>query len=278
VPSSQFSGLLLTKLILPSLPSSILPRGPLLDRLDRVLEHELTLLSAPAGFGKTTLMRSWVAQHQERCAMAWLALDMGDNDPVRFWRYVTMACQRFEVASDSSTPPLGSLTLEFLRHAQGLSLTGPQYLSFEMALTGLINDLAHLSQPGVLVLEDYHVIAEASIHETMATLIAHLPPMIHVVLLSRSDLPLPLARLRAQGELMELRASDLRFTLAETRLFLQQSLPFSLIRGDDCASSGTYRGLDCWIKAGSSSSPGAFQRAATHALSGNVQRALPSYS
>src|SRR5690242_563641 len=157
-PSNQFSGLLTTKLILPSLPSSILPRGPLLNRLDLVFEHKLTLLSAPAGFGKTTLMRSWVAQHQEQCAMAWLALDAGDNDSVRFWRYVTVACQRFEVASDSSTPPLGSSTLEFLSHTQGLSLMGPQYLSFETALTGLINDLARLDWPGVLVLEDYHVL------------------------------------------------------------------------------------------------------------------------
>ncbi len=228
VPPGKSSGLLTTKLIVPSLPSSILPRGPLLEWLELALEHKLTLLSAPAGFGKTTLMRSWVAQHQERCALAWLALDAGDNDPVRFWRYVAMACQHFEGASDSSTPPPGSSTLELLRHAQGFSLTGPHYLSFETVLTSLINDLARLSRSSVLILEDYHVLTETSIHETMATLIEHLPPTIHVILLSRGDLPLPLARLRAQGELLELRASDLRFTLAETRLFLQLALSSSL--------------------------------------------------
>ncbi|HET8843160.1 MAG TPA: hypothetical protein VFN35_16990 [Ktedonobacteraceae bacterium] len=228
VASGQFSGLLLTKLRLPSLPPSILPRGPLLDRLDQALEYKLTLLSAPAGFGKTTLMRSWVAQHQDQCAISWLALDTGDNDAIRFWRYLTMACQRFEAAADASIPTFGRSTLEFLRHAQGLSLTGPQYLSFETAQAGLVNDLAQLSCPCVLVLEDYHVLTEASIHEVMAMLIEYLPPAIHVVLLSRGDLPLPLARLRAQGELLELRAPDLRFTLAETRLLLQQSVPFPL--------------------------------------------------
>src|SRR5690349_5710106 len=163
--AGQSAGFLLTKLIFPSLPSSVLPRGPLLDRLDLILEHKLTLLSAPAGFGKTTLMRSWVAHQQEQSAFTWLALDAGDNDPVRFWRYVTVACQRFEVASDSSAPLLGSSTLEFLSHAQGLSLMGPQQLSFETALTGLINDLARLNQPAVLVLEDYHLITEQNIHE-----------------------------------------------------------------------------------------------------------------
>lgn len=162
VASGQFSGLLLTKLRLPSLPPSILPRGPLLDRLDQALEYKLTLLSAPAGFGKTTLMRSWVAQHQDQCAISWLALDTGDNDAIRFWRYLTMACQRFEAAADASIPTFGRSTLEFLRHAQGLSLTGPQYLSFETALAGLVNDLAQLSRPCVLVLEDYHVLTEAS--------------------------------------------------------------------------------------------------------------------
>jgi len=194
------------------------------------------MLSAPAGFGKTTLARAWLDTHrseQETLAVAWISLDAGDNDPIRFWRYVITACQRFAVptplSTASSSPALiGSAALELLRHVQRFSLNAPGEISFEAMQAELINDLAGISHNCILVLEDYHVVREPIIHETIAALIEHLPPALHVLLLSRGDLPLLLARMRAQGDLLELHAADLRFSLAETRLFLQEALPFPL--------------------------------------------------
>lgn len=208
--------LLRTKLTLPRLRQSLVPRTPLLSRLDEGLERKLTLLSAPAGFGKTTLVSEWIATRselREPPSVAWVALDAGDNDPVRFWRYIITACQRFEAA-------VGKAALELLRASRRLPL--------EAALTAFINDLAQLERRCVVVLEDYHVITSPRISETLAYLIDHLPVLLHVVILTRSDPPLPLARLRAHDDLYELHAVDLRFSTEETRAFLQQSLSFSL--------------------------------------------------
>ncbi len=208
--------LLSTKLALPRPHQSLVLREPLLARLDEGLEHRLTLLSAPAGFGKTTLMSEWIATRSELRdppAVAWVSLDAGDNDAVRFWRYVITACRVF----DAST---GESALELLRASRRLPL--------EAALTTFINDLAHIEHRCVLVLEDYHVITSPQIHETLAYLIDHLPVMQHLVILTRSDPSLPLARLRARDDLYELHAADLRFSLAETQSFLQQSLSFAL--------------------------------------------------
>ncbi len=208
--------LLKTKLALPRPRQSLVPRESLLSRLDQGLERKLILLSAPAGFGKTTLVSEWIATRRElreSPSVAWVSLNAGDNDVALFWRYVITACQAFEAT-------VGKAALELLRASRRLPL--------EAAITAFINDLAQLERRCVLVLEDYHVITSPQIHETVAYLIDHLPAMLHLVILTRSDPPLPLARLRAHDDLYELHAADLRFSMAETRAFLQQALSFPL--------------------------------------------------
>src|SRR6266446_5521699 len=215
--------LLSTKLTSPRLRSSLVSREPLLARLDEGLEHKLTLLSAPAGFGKTTLVSEWIATRSERRdspPVAWVSLDAGDNDPVRFWRYVITACQVFD-------PAVGESTLALLHMSRRPSLESV-LATFINELATFINELAQLVYRGVLVLEDYHVITAPQIHESVAFLLDHLPATLHLLMLTRSDPPLPLARLRAHGDLSELHAADLRFSLQETRAFLRQALPFPL--------------------------------------------------
>ena len=204
--------LLTTKLHLPQARRDLVPRPRLFDRLHQGLRSKLTLVSAPAGFGKTTLVSAWLATRnaqQEPPPAAWVALDAGDNDPVRFWRYVITACQTFDAA-------IGHSALALLHTAQ--------QPAWETVLTLFINDVAQLSRQGVLVLEDYHVITAPQIHETVVFLLDHLPPRLHLIMTTRSDPPLPLARLRAQPDLTELRAADLRFSLAETHAFFQHAL------------------------------------------------------
>jgi LuxR family transcriptional regulator, maltose regulon positive regulatory protein len=214
-PPDMFE-LLSTKLALPRPRPSLVLREPLLARLDEALEYKLTLLTAPAGFGKTTIVSEWIAtrgERQDAPPVAWLSLDAGDNDPVRFWRYVIAACQAFQAG-------IGESALAQLQTSRRPSL--------EIVLTTFINELAQLAHRCVLVLEDYHVITSPQIHETMAYLVDHLPAKLHLLLLTRSDPPLPLARLRAHDDLYELHATDLRFSLAETEIFLRQALPFPL--------------------------------------------------
>jgi LuxR family maltose regulon positive regulatory protein len=177
--------LLSTKLALPRPRPSLVPREPLLAWLDEGLEHKLTLLSAPAGFGKTTLVSGWIATRSERKDLppvAWVSLDAGDNDPVRFWRYVITACHAFH-------PAVGESALALLHTSRRLP--------WESVLTTFINELAQLEHRGVLVLEDYHVINWPQIHEKVTFLLDHLPATLRLVILTRSDPPLPLARLRA---------------------------------------------------------------------------------
>ena len=228
---SQLAGadeLLRPKLRPPRLASNLVRREALFARLDEGLDRKLTLLSAPAGFGKTSLISQWLDQKAEERgsspwekpsyppAVAWVSLDAGDNDPVRFWRYILIACQVFQ-------PDLGSAGLELLR--------APWQPRFEAMLTAFINELTELQGDHILVLEDYHIITSSQIHQTVTFLLDHLPLTLHLVLLTRSDPPLPLARLRARGALNELRSADLRFSPAETRAFLQQALLPSLSAG-----------------------------------------------
>jgi LuxR family maltose regulon positive regulatory protein len=209
--------LLVSKLSLPQPRPSLISRERLLAHLDDALEHKLTLLAAPAGFGKTALVSQWAAHLQTRrprLPVAWVSLDGGENDPLRFWHYVISACQVFRA-------DLGEAALALL---PGQSPS--RQFAQEAVLTALLNNLATLPQPGVLVLEDYHSIRNAQIHEALATFVDHLPPALHLLLLTRQEPPLPLARLRGQNELVELRAEDLRFSLEEIHAFFRRTTPF----------------------------------------------------
>ncbi|CAG0936541.1 serine/threonine-protein kinase PknK [Thermoflexales bacterium] len=207
------SDLLATKLRRPALAAKRVHRPRLLQRLNDGLDsgRRVTLVSAPPGFGKTMLLSAWVAEN--RRLAAWLSLDEGDNDPIRFWSYLIAACQ-------SIRDKVGAAALALL-HA-------PQPLSEEVIPTILINDLAGLEDSFVLILDDYHVIQNQSIHTALAFLIDHLPDQLHLVLSTRVDPPWPFARLRARNQLIELRALDLRFTPDEAAVFLNQLMGLNL--------------------------------------------------
>jgi LuxR family maltose regulon positive regulatory protein len=219
VQTANSQELVSTKLALPRLGGPRLARRSLLARLHAGLQHKLTLISAGAGFGKTTLAVEWVHSSWEQAAgpaVAWVSLDSGDNDPLRFWRYVFTAVQ-------SLNPEASSLALA--------RLEASQESPFEAALTALINALADHPGRDLLILEDYHFITNPGIHAGVAFLLEHLPQALHVVILTRGDPPLPLARLRARSEINELRALDLRFSLAETQAFLQGAVSHPLAPG-----------------------------------------------
>lgn len=203
--------LLRTKLAPPRLPAALVSRPSLLARLDEGTATKLTLISAPGGYGKTTLVAQWLATRREPAA--WVALDPSDDDPVRFWTYVITACRVFG-------PGLGKAALADLRTSQSLS--------FESLLTSFINELAALPAPGILVLEDYHAIISPQIHTSLAFLLDHLPDTLHLVLMTRSEPPLGLARLRTRNQVVEINAADLQFSREETRTFLEQILRVSL--------------------------------------------------
>ncbi|NTU83767.1 MAG: helix-turn-helix transcriptional regulator [Chloroflexales bacterium] len=205
--------LLATKLHLPPARPTLFPRPQLFARLQAGLLGKLTLIAAPAGFGKTSLLSAWRATPAgSTLRWAWLSLDAADSDPTRFWSYVIAA--------------LGSLQPDREHPALAL-LHAPQPPPVETVLTPLLNSLSTLPADAVLVLDDYHLIDAPPIHRGLAFLLDHLPPQVHLVLLTRADPPLPLARLRAQGSLSELRAADLRFTAEETAAFLT-GLPLSV--------------------------------------------------
>ncbi|NJR59442.1 MAG: LuxR family transcriptional regulator [Cyanobacteria bacterium CRU_2_1] len=211
--------LLITKLYLPSLPSlrqsPLVPRKRLLEKLNQGLASKLILISAAAGFGKTTVLSEWV--HQVKLPISWLSLDERDNDPIRFWMYCVTALQQ-------SHQNIGEATLAMLRFASRSSEGSPEPISPGAFLTPLINELAQLQTDFVLVLDDYHLITTAAIHDALTFLFEHLPFQMHLAIATRVDPPLPLAKLRVRAQLTELYAHDLRFTDAEATAFLNQSL------------------------------------------------------
>lgn len=209
--------ILSTKLYIPLARPHLVARPRLLDRLNQGLTHRLVLISGPAGFGKTTLLSEWVqggGRPEAYPYVAWLSLDQADNDPVRFWMYAIAALQTIR-------EDLGEAALTILQ--------SPQPPVIEALLTGLINDIAALApEPLVLVLDDFHLITAPPILDALLFLVDHLPPRMHLVLAGRSDPPWPLARLRARGELIELRTDDLRFTAAEVADFLNNVMGLDL--------------------------------------------------
>ncbi len=218
VERSSWLPLLQSRLSPPHLPLSLVERSRLLARLDASLMHRSTLLQAPAGFGKTTLVNQWIVARRRQGkspAVAWVSLDASDNDPVRFWYAIIKACQTLQ-------PHLGRDALNLLSRPVQPPFEPPP---LETVLSLLLSDLVQQVPDGLLILDDYHLIEGPRIHETMAFFIDHLPTTLRVLLLSRSEPPLPLLRWRTRGELYELHPVDLRFTPEETSAFLQQALP-----------------------------------------------------
>jgi len=195
----MFSPLLATKLYIPSVRQELVSRPRLIEQLNAGLDRKLTLVSAPAGFGKTTLVTEWLGSIAH--PRAWLSLDKGDNDPARFLAYLIAALQQVDPAIGQS--------------AQAM-LQGSQPPPPEALLTALINDIAATVSPFILVLDDYHLITALPIHQQLAFLLEHAPPQMHLGLVTRGDPPLPVSRLRARGQMVEIRQADLRFTAKET--------------------------------------------------------------
>ncbi len=219
--------LLATKLYIPPVRPDWVPRPHLISRLDAGLTRKLTLISAPAGSGKTTLASGWLTRLKTpdadagqpensipaRRGVAWLSLDEGDNDPARFFAYLATA--------------LGTVGAA-LGGGLGRTLEGSQLPSVQTLTTVLVNDLAAWSEPLVLALDDYHTLDDLTIHEALGLLVERQPPNLHLVLITRQDPPLPMPRLRARGQVTEIRQHDLRFGPEETAQFLNESMGLQL--------------------------------------------------
>ena len=197
------ASVLATKLHVPRAQPGFVPRPRLTARLDEGLARGVSLVCAPAGSGKSSLVAAWA--RAAAVPVAWLSLDPGDNDPARFWRHVVAA---LDLASPGLTGPTSAL----------LSVSTPPPPAELVA--ALLNELAGRDGEVVLVLDDYHVIDSPELHGSLVFLLDHLPAGLRVVLVSRSDPPLPLARLRAKGQLAEVRPADLRFTVPEAAALL----------------------------------------------------------
>jgi ATP/maltotriose-dependent transcriptional regulator MalT len=220
-------GLLRTKLYLPSGRSHLVARPRLVARLKEGLTRPLTLLSAPPGFGKTTLLSEWVAQ--DNFPVAWLVLDADDNDPVRFWSYFIAALQRINAAIGTSSLGLLQSPTEAALDSMLKALVNEIDSFRDDQATGSIpNEIEGLRAHFILVLDDYHIIETPAIHEQFSFLLDHIPPRMHLVISTRADPPLHLARLRARNQLLELHEVDLRFTRAEAAQFLNETMSLSL--------------------------------------------------
>lgn len=247
------SWLLATKLFVPHPQTQDVRRHRLLAQLDRALAVPLTLVVAPPGYGKTNLIATWIAERiaaesrdeaqydstsnrssliVDHSMFAWVSLDHGDNDLATFVRYLVAACRRFD-------PEVGTTTSAMLQQMAALPL--------ETILAPLLNDLAILPNRNVLVLEDAHLLHDRRVHSALAFLIEHLPPRVHIIVSSREELPLPVARLRAAGKLLEIHSRDLRFTAVESSTFLREAMRVDVTDGDiavlDARTEGWAAGL-----------------------------------
>lgn len=227
------ASLLATKLFVPPARANLVARPRLLDRLAAGLREKLTVIAAPAGFGKTTLLSAWRASAAgSALPLAWLSLDRTDNDPLQFWSYLIAALETL-------APGAGATALALLQ--------SPQPPPLQRILTGVLNAFAASALPDrdvALVIDDYHAITAPAIHDTLAWLIEYLPPRLHLVILTRSVPALPLAQLRARGAVTELRASDLRFTADEGAAFLNEVMGLALDADDLAALAARAEG---WV-------------------------------
>ncbi len=210
--------LLTTKLYVPRAHPNLVPRPRLSKRLEEGMRNKLTLVSAPAGFGKTTLLSEWQRMHSSyEYPIAWVALDEDDNNPTRFLSYFVAALQT---------------VIEDVGYAALASLRSPQPPPIESLLTALINEIAAIPEDFALVLDDYHLMEAEPVHDAVTFLLDHLPSRMHLVIASRTDPPLPLSRLRARGQMTEIRADDLRFTSEEAAAFLEDMMGLNLSAED----------------------------------------------
>lgn len=205
------TSLLKTKLYIPQAHHNVFPRTRLHQALETSLAGKLTLVAAPAGFGKTTLLSSWIFQSPH--IFAWISLDESDSDPVSFWAYVVGALQ--QVSAGWKQPLLTGINPDQLPPIRNL-------------LTILINQLDSASKQIILILDDYHLISNREVHDDLAFLIDHQHHKLHMIIATRADPPLRIARLRVKGQLAELRSDDLRFTQAETTAYLNDILALDL--------------------------------------------------
>ncbi len=242
---------LLPKLQPPPLPSALVRRERLLSLLDTAFQSSLTLLVAPAGSGKTTLIRQWMIERAAQATnrfppIAWVSLEVADNDPARFWNYLLTACQFSQsnqeaqarllnhrqsfvisAASAPSAPEEAEIKVE--RHGEARAIFAARHeILLEETLSTFLNELAHLPGEVILVLENYQAITSPQIHESMAFFLDHLPATVHLILLTRSEPPLPLAHLRASSRLREVTGMNLRFSQKEMLTFLQQVISWPL--------------------------------------------------
>ncbi|WP_167140612.1 LuxR C-terminal-related transcriptional regulator [Diaminobutyricimonas sp. TR449] len=237
--------LLATKLFVPSPRPQTVPRPRLIQRMNEGLDRKLVLVSAPAGFGKSSALSAWAAELQRTdVRVAWLSLDAGDNDLLRFLTYLVTALGGAE-SGNGADSEVGADSL-IGTAALGL-LDASKPLPAEVTLTALINDVAQSAHEFVLVLDDFHLIDAQLVREAVEFLIEHLPARMHLAIASRADPTLPLARMRARGELTELRAADLRFTPDEAADFLNEIMGLKLsadeIAALDIRTEGWIAGL-----------------------------------
>jgi LuxR family maltose regulon positive regulatory protein len=252
---AQSDSLIQTKLTAPPPRSAVVARPRLLARLDAGLRGPLTLIAAPAGFGKTTLLATWLRQNEKlkienekssaesdhsqfsivnsQFNVAWLSLDAADNDPLRFWRYLLSAL-------DLLQPGIAAPFLANIQAFQPASLRAMLHPEG----TRLLNALGALPADALLVLDDYHVIDAPAIHQALTFLLDHMPPRLHLVIASRTDPPLPLARMRARHQLTEIRAADLRFGPDEAAAFLNDVMGLGLAAAEVAALEARTEG---WI-------------------------------
>lgn len=226
--------LLTTKLYVPTLRAQLVQRPRLVEQMEEGLRlgHRLTLISAPAGYGKSTLVAAW--QHDRRgtalpVTFTWLSLDEHDNDPARFLTYLLAALQKID-------PHIGQVALVMMQ-------AGPPPAP-EPLLSSLINDLAATPRPFVLVLDDYHLIHAPLIHQHLGFFLDYQPPHMHLVIVTREDPPLPLSRLRARGQMTDIRQRDLQFTEEETASFLRGTMALDLPAADVAV---LHRRTEGWI-------------------------------
>lgn len=219
-----------TKLRIPPRRRTVVERQRLYTALSDATDARLILLSAPAGFGKTTLVSTWLGTLAGDTAVAWLSLDDGDDNPALFWEYLLAALDR-------AVPGLG---------ATARALSASPGTSPDVVVATLVNELHAANREVVLVLDDFHVIDDREIQHGIASLLAHLPERVRLVLTSRVDPPLPLARLRVHGEVVEIRATDLRFTADEAARFLNGAMGLELTAGDIAVLDARTEG---WIAA-----------------------------